>query len=239
MRKSARYSQLLRLGRIRPITNPRPPSKPPWHAGTTRPYPFMGFKSVAWGPPPSFQGMSEKCGYLFIYLLLICICFHNCSSACLKRRATATVSFRLVPDQNPKEIVDSLKEYIQKVFQWKGTCNTLKVECLEQADWWLGDLNNRFFKAAEVAIERAWGQKPQCIREGGTIPVTQWLEKVFFSLFFFGVPFISLSLTPHLFFLVSSFNPPRGLTRPQSTSHSAKIAMPHICQTSASGSRTW
>jgi di- and tripeptidase len=45
------------------------------------------------------------------------------------------------------------------------------------ADWWLGDTEDRFFKAAESAIEQEWGQKPLFIREGGSVPAIRWLEK--------------------------------------------------------------
>lgn len=32
------------------------------------------------------------------------------------------------------------------------------------------------FKAAERAIEKVWGVRPSYIREGGTIPITRYLE---------------------------------------------------------------
>ncbi|CAJ0748714.1 2150_t:CDS:2, partial [Entrophospora sp. SA101] len=47
------------------------------------------------------------------------------------------------------------------------------------ADWWLGDPENKYFKAAEEAIEQEWGIKPLYIREGGSIPAVSWLEKRF------------------------------------------------------------
>lgn len=41
----------------------------------------------------------------------------------------------------------------------------------------MGDTKDRFFKAAESAIEQEWGQKPLFIREGGSVPAIRWLEK--------------------------------------------------------------
>lgn len=41
----------------------------------------------------------------------------------------------------------------------------------------MGDIEDRFFKAAETAIEQEWGQKPLFIREGGSVPAIRWLEK--------------------------------------------------------------
>jgi len=98
---------------------------------------------------------------------------------------------RIVPDQDPKEIYASFKKFVETVFSWKGTCNLLQVESVDQADWWLGDLSNEFYKAAERAIENVWGQKPQYIREGGTIPVTKVLEQRF------GAPALHLPLGQH------------------------------------------
>ena len=35
------------------------------------------------------------------------------------------------------------------------------------ADWWLGDLNDLWFKALETAVREEWGVEPLRIREGG------------------------------------------------------------------------
>ncbi|KAG0345829.1 hypothetical protein BG004_002995 [Podila humilis] len=80
----------------------------------------------------------------------------------IPRSAKASVSMRIVPDQEVADITKSFEEHID-----------IKVV----ADWWLGDTKNRFFKAAESAIEQEWGQKPLFIREGGSVPAIRWLEK--------------------------------------------------------------
>ena len=126
------------------------------------------------------------------------------------RRATAVVSMRIVPDQSPKEIFDSFKQYMETVFQWKGTCNTLKVECLDQADWWLGDLNNLYYRAAEAAIKQVWDKKPHFIREGGTIPVTRFLEKVSFLFFSSFSPFNDSRFHLHQRFAAPAIHLPLG-----------------------------
>jgi di- and tripeptidase len=36
-----------------------------------------------------------------------------------------------------------------------------------KADWWLGDLDDSWFKSLENAIESVWGVAPLRIREGG------------------------------------------------------------------------
>ena len=35
------------------------------------------------------------------------------------------------------------------------------------ADWWLGNLDDHWFKALESAVEEEWGVEPLRIREGG------------------------------------------------------------------------
>ena len=56
-------------------------------------------------------------------------------------------------------------------------CFCEQIDIKVVADWWLGDTEDRFFKAAESAIEQEWGQKPLFIREGGSVPAIRWLEK--------------------------------------------------------------
>ncbi|KAF9158078.1 hypothetical protein DFQ26_008012 [Actinomortierella ambigua] len=95
----------------------------------------------------------------------------------LPRMAKASVSMRIVPDQDSTEITRSFEAYIQKVFGSLQSENEIDIAIKVVADWWVGDTENRFFKAAEVAIERTWGQKPLFIREGGSVPAIRWLEK--------------------------------------------------------------
>lgn len=58
-----------------------------------------------------------------------------------------------------------------------NTANRLRVQLHSKGDWWLADPNNRFFKAAEQSLKEVWGAKPYYTREGGTIPLTAFLEK--------------------------------------------------------------
>jgi len=51
------------------------------------------------------------------------------------------------------------------------------VRIKHSADWWLSNPKNKYYQAAAKAIELTWGMKPMYIREGGTIPVTSFLEE--------------------------------------------------------------
>ena len=46
-----------------------------------------------------------------------------------------------------------------------------------RGDWWLGDPQSRAYRAAARAVEAEWGQRPLFVREGGSIPLTPYLEQ--------------------------------------------------------------
>ncbi|KAG0310145.1 hypothetical protein BGZ99_000638, partial [Dissophora globulifera] len=95
----------------------------------------------------------------------------------IPRSAKASVSMRVVPDQDVNDITKSFEEHVRKVFGQLDTENKIEIDIKVVADWWLGDTEDRFFKAAESAIEQEWGQKPLFIREGGSVPAIRWLER--------------------------------------------------------------
>jgi di- and tripeptidase len=43
-------------------------------------------------------------------------------------------------------------------------------------DWWLGSQDADAFQMAEAAITDVWGVQPRHVREGGTMPITAFLE---------------------------------------------------------------
>lgn len=101
-------------------------------------------------------------------------------------RVAAQVSLRIVPDQDLDTIADSMCRYLQTSFEGLHTPNKLTVHILparfllcadnnhlfqlslaHKADWWLGDLEDDWFRKLEEAIESVWGVTPLRIREGG------------------------------------------------------------------------
>lgn len=89
------------------------------------------------------------------------------------------LSVRIVPDQDLSQIAENLKEHIEDSFKKLNSPNNLKVSIDKAADWWLGNLDGRWFQELEHAIEEEWGKKPLRIREGGSIPSVPFLEKTF------------------------------------------------------------
>jgi len=90
-------------------------------------------------------------------------------------RASCKLSFRLVPNQQPRRIVESFREFVQQ-------------RCLPGINFELRELgmcpaalvpaDSAPIKAAMRAIEAGFGRKPVLIREGGTIPVVGMLKDV-------------------------------------------------------------
>ena len=85
-------------------------------------------------------------------------------------------SLRLVPDQEPAKIEKAVKAHLEKVFSGLNSPNKMRVEMIHGAKAWLSDPNHPNYEAAAKAIERVYGSKPDYTREGGSIPITGFLE---------------------------------------------------------------
>lgn len=86
----------------------------------------------------------------------------------LPAKATAKFSFRLVPNQDPKKIAASLKQFLE------GRCPSgirLELICFHGAPGVVVPLESPYVSAAARAIEAGFGRVPVFIREGGSIPV--------------------------------------------------------------------
>ncbi|KAI9275117.1 hypothetical protein EDC94DRAFT_8412 [Helicostylum pulchrum] len=95
----------------------------------------------------------------------------------IPRNAKAAVSMRVVPDQTITDICGQFEKYVQDVFSQSNSDNRISITIESAAEYWLGDLNSKYFKAVENAIAEEWNMKPLYIREGGSIPAVRWLEK--------------------------------------------------------------
>ncbi len=82
--------------------------------------------------------------------------------------AGAKISFRLVPDQNPKTVGEQLRAFISA-----HTPTGVRVDVIDLhgGAGVVVDPNSRFMKAAVKAVEEGFGKAPVLIREGGSIPI--------------------------------------------------------------------
>ena len=86
----------------------------------------------------------------------------------LPAEAGAKFSFRLVPNQNPKNVGANLKKMLEEI------CPPgIKMELIDMhgAPGFVLPLESPFMEAAANAIEQGFGKKPVFIRSGGSIPV--------------------------------------------------------------------
>ena len=99
------------------------------------------------------------------------------SNACtvISKYASAVISIRTVPNQKNINIIDCVQKYLLNEFKLLSTYNNINITYNNIGDHWLMDYNNYIFKCAEKSIIKHWGIKPYYIREGGTIPCTNYL----------------------------------------------------------------
>jgi acetylornithine deacetylase/succinyl-diaminopimelate desuccinylase-like protein len=85
----------------------------------------------------------------------------------------AKVSMRLVPDQDPEEVKQSLIQYIEAHLP-----DTMRYELIVHAGnpASITDLNTPGVKALEKALETVWGKRPVFKREGGSVPVVGYMK---------------------------------------------------------------
>lgn len=93
----------------------------------------------------------------------------------LPSKAMAKVSFRLVPDQDPKEVIGQLQAHVAKVAP-PGVKTT--VTYLHGGRPWKAELSGPLYDAARRALATAFDKEPVIVGEGGSIPVVGDFERV-------------------------------------------------------------
>jgi acetylornithine deacetylase/succinyl-diaminopimelate desuccinylase-like protein len=79
-------------------------------------------------------------------------------------------SFRLVPDQDPKTILQQVKTHLEKHCP-PGV--KLEIEIVHDGKPYACDPHSDYGKAAQRALKRTFPGEPMLIREGGSIPIVQ------------------------------------------------------------------
>ena len=98
------------------------------------------------------------------------------SKAVIPARAVAKINFRLVPDQDPREIDKLFRKHVARV-----TPNTVipQVRTTLTAAPALIDRSHPALRAAAVAYRAGFGRAPEFLRSGGTIPIVNTLQEIF------------------------------------------------------------
>jgi acetylornithine deacetylase/succinyl-diaminopimelate desuccinylase-like protein len=89
-------------------------------------------------------------------------------------KATAKISFRLVPDMDPQEVFAQYKNYVESL-QPKGI--ELRVRLIHSGDPIVVSTDNRFIRAATRALQQVFGKETVFIRSGGSIPIVGAFER--------------------------------------------------------------
>ncbi|MFH1435353.1 MAG: dipeptidase [Pseudomonadota bacterium] len=89
--------------------------------------------------------------------------------------ASAKVSFRLVPDQRPDDVLNSLASYMKRLCP---PTVSMEFERHEGAFPAMVDRSDPTLAVAREALEKGFGKTCYLIRQGGTIPVVSDLKKI-------------------------------------------------------------
>lgn len=93
----------------------------------------------------------------------------------LPAKAMAKVSFRLVPDQDPKRIEELVTRHVHDVAP-QGV--QVEVRALHGGQAWRATLGSELYAAAERALGEAWGRDVVYAGEGGSIPIVPRFEEI-------------------------------------------------------------
>jgi acetylornithine deacetylase/succinyl-diaminopimelate desuccinylase-like protein len=96
------------------------------------------------------------------------------SKTVLPSTASAKVSMRLVPDQDPAELFPKVEAYVKKLAP-PGV--TVRLLDMHSAPPFLTAFDHPLLQAARRALARAWTKPPVMVREGGSIPVMATFQK--------------------------------------------------------------
>lgn len=97
------------------------------------------------------------------------------SKTVLPSTASAKLTFRLVPKQDPHELHKNLEAFLQKICP-PGI--TMKLEFQHGSGGLLVSLESPFVEAAEKAFKKTFTKPPVFTREGGSIPIIAYMSDV-------------------------------------------------------------
>jgi acetylornithine deacetylase/succinyl-diaminopimelate desuccinylase-like protein len=107
--------------------------------------------------------------------------------AVIPAAASAKLSFRLVPDQDPNEIAILFRRHLSRVAPPAVRC-AIRVSLAAHPA--VVDRRHPAFRAAAAACAAGFGAEPAILRTGGTIPVVSLFQKLL------GVPTVLMGFAP-------------------------------------------
>ncbi len=92
----------------------------------------------------------------------------------LPAKASAKISMRLVPDQQPDDITELFTRHFKSI---APPTVRVKVTAHHGGQPAVTPTDSKAFKAASAAFEEVWGKKPIPTRDGGSIPIVALFKK--------------------------------------------------------------
>ncbi|KAI6075282.1 Beta-Ala-His dipeptidase [Aix galericulata] len=87
-------------------------------------------------------------------------------------------SIRQVPYMDLAVVKQQVEEHLKNVFSKRNSPNKLKVSMPLGAKPWVADINDPLYKAARRAIKTVFGEDPDFIRDGSTIPIARMFQTI-------------------------------------------------------------
>ncbi len=91
--------------------------------------------------------------------------------------ARALVSCRIVPDQQPEQVIEQIRAYLTQDPPWNAKVSVEPAST--SVDWWITDPNGPAFEAAMGALRQGFDRDPVAIGCGGTIGFVGPLAELF------------------------------------------------------------
>lgn len=91
-------------------------------------------------------------------------------------KAYAKISTRLVPDQDPEKIARLVEGRIRHLLPKSVSC---EFTVLSTGRPWVGDYHHPLLQKAANALKKGFGKKAVFIREGGSIPLVEQVDRMF------------------------------------------------------------
>ena len=98
------------------------------------------------------------------------------SKTIIPAEATAKVSMRLVPGQDPSRIARRVERYVRRIAPKNAW---VTVRPMHGGMPYLAPTDHEFYRASREAVASAFGKAPVAIREGGSIPFLAAFDEIF------------------------------------------------------------
>ncbi|KAF5278144.1 hypothetical protein FQR65_LT03660 [Abscondita terminalis] len=96
----------------------------------------------------------------------------------IPKKVIGKFSIRFVPNQSPKEIEELVVSYLEEKWRERRSLNQMKVTMAGYADAWSEDPFHPNYIAGARATKHVYGVEPDLVRDGGSIPVLDIIQKI-------------------------------------------------------------